>query len=79
MSYSAVHTLWPQTAHHDEVDAEENNEPNLHLVDRVTAHERMRNFPQMSHLAKEDAAINRMAWAIVLGVWFTALHLVGIL
>ncbi len=78
MSHSAVQTLWPQTAH-DEVDTKGNIEPNLHLVDRVTAQERMRNFPQMPHLAKGDAAVERMAWAIVLGVLFTAIRLVGAL
>jgi hypothetical protein len=78
MSQSAAQTLWPQTAR-DEVDAKENNEPNLHLVDRVIAQERVRNFHQMSHLAKEDAAIERVAWAIVLGLLYTALRLAGAL
>ncbi|MEP6959954.1 MAG: hypothetical protein ABI980_14590 [Nitrospirota bacterium] len=76
MSHSAVQTLWPQTTH-DEVDT--NVEPDVHLVDCVTAQERMRNFPQMPHLAKGDAAVELMAWAIVLGVLFTAIRLVGAL
>ena len=70
MSQSAVHTLWPQTSL-DEVDTKKSKDPYLHLVDN--------NFHRMSHLAKEDAAIERMAWAIVLGGLFTVIRLVGAL
>ena len=70
MSQSAVQTLWPQTSL-DEADTKEYNDPYLHLVDN--------NFHPMSHLAKEDAAIERMAWAIVLGGLFTVIRLVGAL
>jgi len=70
MSQSAVPTLWPQTSL-DEVDTKEYNDPSLHLVDN--------NLHRMSHLAKEDAAIEGMAWAIVLGLLFTVIRLVGTL
>jgi hypothetical protein len=69
MSQSAVQTLWRQTSL-DEVDTKEYPDPYLHLVDN--------NF-RMSHLAKEDAAIERMAWAIVIGLLFTVIRLVGAL
>ncbi len=49
------------------------------LVDRVTAQERVRDFHRMPHLAKEDAAIERVAWAIVLGLLCTAIWLAGVL
>ncbi len=78
MSQLAVQTLWPHMAG-DGVDPKENSESNLHLVDRVTAQERMRDFRQMPHLAKEDAAIERVAWAIVLGLLCTAIRLAGVL
>ena len=73
MSQLEVHTLWYQMG--DGLDAKENNEPNLHLVDRVTLQERVHAFPHMPHLAKEDVVIEVVAWAIALGVLFTALRL----
>jgi hypothetical protein len=78
MSQLAVQTLWPQMAG-DGVDPKEKSKPNLHFVDRVTAQERVRDFHRMPHLAKEDAAIERVAWAIVLGLLCTAIRLAGVL
>ena len=48
-------------------------------MDRVTAQERMQDFQQMPHLAKEDAVIERLAWAVVLGLLFIAIRLAGVL
>ena len=60
------------------MDAKKSHEPNLHFVDRVTAQERVRDFQQMPHLAKGDAVIERVAWAIVLGLLCTAIRLVAL-
>lgn len=73
----AVETLLAQTAR-DVTDAKEKNTP-LYLVGGVTSQERMREYYQMPHLSKNDAAIERGAWLIVLSLLFTAIWLVGTL
>ena len=72
----AVETLLAQTAR-DVTDAKEN--PPLYLVGGVTSQERMREYYQLPHLSKNDAAIERDAWLIVLSLLFTAIWLVGTL
>jgi hypothetical protein len=72
----AVETLLAQTAR-DVTDAKET--PPLYLVGGVTSQERMREYYQMPHLSKNDAAIERGAWLIVLSLLFTAIWLVGTL
>jgi hypothetical protein len=39
----------------------------------------MREYYQMPHLLKNDAAIEWVAWLAVLGLLFTAIRLVGTL
>lgn len=63
----------------DGVAATEDNAHNLHFVDRVTAQERVHDFHQMPHLAKEDAMIEVMAWIVVLGLLCTGVQLAGAL
>jgi hypothetical protein len=74
----AVETLLAQTAR-DVTDAKEKNTPPLYLVGGVTSQERMRKYYQMPHLSKNNAAIERGAWLIVLSLLFTAIWLVGTL
>jgi hypothetical protein len=59
-------------------DAKECNQSSLYRVES-TAPERMRDFHQMPHLAKEDALIERVAWGVVLSLLFTAIWLAGAL
>ncbi len=73
-----VETLLAQTAR-EVVDAKETNETHLHLVDGAISLERMREYSQMPHLLKNDVAIERVAWLVVLGLLFTAIWLVGTL
>ena len=79
MAHLATPTLRRQTAHHHVVRAKKKHQTSLHLVDSLTAQERVRDFHQMPHLAKEDAVIERLAWAVVLGLLFIAIRLAGVL
>jgi hypothetical protein len=74
----AVETLLAQTAR-EVVDAKETNETHLYLVDGVSSQERIREYYQMPHLLKHDAAIEGVAWLVALGLLFTAIGLVGTL
>jgi hypothetical protein len=74
----AVETLLAQTAR-EVADAKESNETPLSLVDGVSSQERMREYSQMPHLLKHDAAIEPVAWLMVLGLLFMAIWLVGTL
>ena len=74
----AIETLLAQTAR-EVADAKETNETHLCLVDGVTSQERMREYYQMPHLSKNDAAIEWVAWLVVLGLLFTAIRLAGML
>ena len=78
MAHMAIETLLAQTAR-EVADAKETNEAHLCLVDGVTSQERMRECSQMPHLSKKDAAIERVAWLVVLGLLFTAIRLAGML
>jgi hypothetical protein len=74
----AVETLLAQTAR-EVVDAKETNETHLYLVDGVSSQERILVYSQMPHLLRHDAAIERVAWLLALGLLFTAIGLVGTL
>jgi hypothetical protein len=74
----AVETLLAQTAL-EVADAKETNETHLYLVDGVSSQKRMREYYQMPHLLKNDAAIEWVAWLAVLGLLFTAIRLVDTL
>ncbi len=73
-----VETLLGQRAR-EVVDAKETNETHLYLVDGVSSQERIREYYQMPHLLKHDAAIEAVAWLVALGLLFTAIGLVGTL
>ena len=64
---------------HEVADAKETNETHLYLVDGVTSQERVRECYQMRHLSKNDAAIEWVAWLVVLGLLFTTIWLAGAL
>ena len=56
-------------------DAREANDLPLHLMDGVIAQERVYRCYQMLHLSKYDAAIEWVAWVMVLGLLFATLRL----
>jgi hypothetical protein len=60
-------------------DAKEANDRPLHLMDGVISQERGHACYQMQHLSKNDAAIEWVAWLMVLGLLFTAIWLAGML
>ena len=60
-------------------DAKQPNETHLHLVDAVTSQECLRECYQMRHLSKNDAAIEWVAWLVVLGLLFMTIWLAGTL
>jgi hypothetical protein len=74
----AVETLVTQTARAG-ADAQETDETRLCLVDGVPSQERMREDCKMPHLSTNDAAIERVAWLIVLGLLLGAIWLAGML
>ncbi len=78
MAHMAVETLLAQTAR-EVADAKETNETHLCLVDGVTSQERMREYCKMPHLSKNDVAIERVAWLMVLGLLLAAIRLAGML
>lgn len=57
----------------------EKNETHLYLGDGVTSQEQLREYWKMPHLSKNDVAIERVAWLMVLGLLFTAIRLSGLL
>ncbi len=77
MAHIAVEPLLAQTAH--EVADEGKNETHLYLGDEVTSQERLREHWNMPHLSKNDVAIERVAWLVVLGLLSTAIWLAGML
>jgi len=78
MAHVAVESRLAPTAH-EVADAKEANEPSLHLMDGVISQERVHARYQMQHLSKNDAAIEWVAWLMVLGLLFTAIWLAGML
>jgi hypothetical protein len=48
-------------------------------MDGVISQERVHASYQMQHLSKNDAAIERVAWLMVLGLLCTAIWLAGML
>lgn len=73
-----VEILVTQTAS-EGADAPETHEPHLCLVDGVPSQERMREDCKMPHLSDNDAAIERIAWLIVLGLLLGVIGLAGML
>ena len=78
MAHVAVEGRLAPTAH-EVADAKEANDPSLHLMDGVISQERVHARYQMQHLSKNDAAIEWVAWLLVLGLLFTAIWLAGLL
>jgi hypothetical protein len=78
MAHVAVEGRLAPTAH-VVADAKEANDPSLHLMDGVISQERVHASYQMQHLSKNDAAIERVAWLMVLGLLCTAIWLAGML
>jgi len=78
MAYLAIKTRLAPTAR-EVADAKEANDPPLHLMDGVISQERVHASYQMQHLSKNDAAIEWVAWLLVLGLLFTAIWLAGML
>ena len=78
MAYLAIKTRLAPTAR-EVADAKEANDPPLHLMDGVISQERVHARYQMQHLSKNDAAIERVAWLMVLGLLFTGIWLAGML
>ena len=78
MAHPAVKARLAPTAREMD-DAKEPNETHLHLVDAVTSQKRLRECYQMRHLSKNDAAIEWVAWLVVLGLLFTTIWLAGTL
>ena len=78
MAHVAVESQLAPTAH-EVADAKEANDPSLHLMDGVISQERVHARYQMQHLSKNDAAIEWVAWLMVLGLMFTAIWLAGML
>ena len=78
MAHVAVEGRLALTAH-EVADAKEANDPSLHLMDGVISQERVHARYQMQHLSKKDAAIEWVAWLMVLGLLFTAIWLAGML
>jgi hypothetical protein len=78
MAHVAVESRLAPTAH-EVADAKEANDPSLHLMDGVISQERVHARYQMQHLSKNDAAIEWVAWLMVLGLLFTAIWLAGML
>jgi hypothetical protein len=77
MAHFAGEPQLAQTAR-EVADAKEANAP-LHLVDEVTSQECVHACYQMRHLSKNDAAVEWVAWLMVLGLLFTTIWLVGML
>ena len=78
MAHLAVTTRLAPTAH-EMADAKEANDLPLHLMDGVIEQERVHRCYQMLHLFKHDAAIEWVAWFMVLGLLFTTIWLAGML
>ena len=78
MAHTAVETRLAQPAG-EVADVKEKNETHLYLGDGVTSQERLREYWKMPHLSKNDVAIERVAWLMVLGLLFTAIRLSGML
>jgi hypothetical protein len=78
MAHVAVESRLAPTAH-EVADSKEANDPSLHLMDGVISQERVHARYQMQHLSKNDAAIEWVAWLMVLGLLFTAIWLAGML
>ena len=78
MAHVAVESRLAPTAH-EVADAKEANDPSLHLMDGLISQERVHARYQMQHLSKNDAAIEWVAWLMVLGLLFTAIWLAGML
>jgi len=78
MAHLAVESRLAPTAR-EVADAKEANDPPLHLMDGVISQERVHARYQMQHLSKNDAAIEWVAWFMVLGLLFTAIWLAGML
>ena len=78
MAHLAVESRLAPTAR-EVADTKEANDPPLHLKDGVTSQERVHACYQMLHLSKYDAAIEWVAWLMVLGLLFTAIWLAGML
>lgn len=77
MAHLAVKARLDQTAR-EVADAKQANAP-LHLVDGVTSQECVHACYQMRHLSKNDAAVEWVAWLMVLGLLFTTIWLAGML
>jgi hypothetical protein len=77
MAHLAVKARLAQTAR-EVADAKEANAP-LHLVDEVTSQECVHACYQMRHLSKNDAAVEWVAWLMVLSLLFTTIWLTGML
>ena len=78
MAHLALKTRLAPTAR-EVADAKEANDLSLHLMDGVIEQERVHRCYQMLHLFKHDAAIEWVAWLMVLGLLFTAIWLAGML
>jgi hypothetical protein len=78
MAHLTVETRLAPTAR-EGADAKEGHDPPLHLMDGVISQERVHTSYQMQHLSKTDAAIEWVAWLMVLGLLFTAIWLAGML
>ena len=78
MAHLAVESRLAPTAR-EVADAKEAHDPPLHLMDGVISQERVHASYQMQHLSKTDAAIEWVAWFMVLGLLFTAIWLAGML
>ena len=78
MAHLAFKTRLAPTAR-EVADAKEANDPPLHLMDGVISQERVHVRYQMQHLSKNDVAIEWVAWLMVLGLFFTAIWLAGML
>jgi hypothetical protein len=74
MAHLAVKTRLAPTAR-EVADAREANDLPLHLMDGVIAQERVHRCYQMLHLSKYDAAIEWVAWVMVLGLLFATIWL----
>ena len=78
MAHLAVESRLAPTAR-EVADAKEANDPPLHLMVGVISQERVHARYQMQHLSKNDAAIEWVAWLLVLGLLFTTIWLAGLL
>lgn len=78
LAHTAVESRLAQPAG-EVAGVKEQNGIHLYLGDAVTSQERLREYWKMPHLSKNDVAIERVAWLMVLGLLLTAIRLSGML